>query len=388
MRNPATQSSVRINNQKLIIEYIVKNGSVSRAELAKNLNISKPTISTNVEGLLEQNILVELGEGNSSGGRKPTMLNFNYDHKMIIAIDLNRNAPLIALSNLSGEIIKSTSITIEVSDDKPLLIEKLTGAINNLMKSTNHPLNTIGAISIAIPGVIDEATGNIFANPQFALWTNLNLKAVLENIYHVPVILKNDISMAALGEKHYGVGKDCDDMMYVSIGLGVGAGLIINGKLFEGKRKAAGEIGYSRILGIASQQTLEEKISTENIKKTLLASIEEGQETTFKMEAKDSLIEALKQARNDSFVRNYLDDIYKTLSVAVANAALILDLEMIVIGGVLCEVEENMIDKIQNHMDEILPFKTKAALSDLKNMAGVYGLLVVAKNRIMEVIVE
>lgn len=388
MRNPATQSSVRINNQKLIIEYIVRNGSVSRAELSKNLNISKPTISTNVESLLEQDILLELGEGHSSGGRKPTMLNFNYDHKMIIAIDLNRNSPLIALSNVSGEIIQSTSITIEVTDDKPILIEKLTSAINSLMKNSNHALKTLGAISIAIPGVIDEATGNIFANPQFALWTNLNLKSVLENIYHIPVILKNDIAMAALGEKHYGVGQKVDDMMYVSIGLGVGAGLIINGKLFEGKRKAAGEIGYSRVLGIDHKETLEEKISTENIKKTLIQALDSGVETQLELSESTHLIEALKAANKDPFVENYLSDVYKTLSIAIANAALVLDLEMIIIGGVFSEVDEKMIDHIQSHLDEILPFKTKAALSDLKNMAGVYGLLVVAKNKIMEVMVE
>ena len=87
MRNPATQSMIRINNQELIIEYILEKGALSRARISKELNISKPTVSSNAEKLIEQNILKEIGEGESSGGRKPTLLDLNYDYRIIIAMN-------------------------------------------------------------------------------------------------------------------------------------------------------------------------------------------------------------------------------------------------------------------------------------------------------------
>lgn len=384
MRNPATQSTVRINNQKLIIEYIMKNGSASRAALAKALSISKPTISSNVEGLIDQAILKEVGEGSSSGGRKPTLVNFNYDHRIIIAVDLNRNEPLIALSNLSGEIKESVSLIVSVEDDKPVLIQKLTESINNLIRKGGYKLAALGAISIAIPGVINEDSGEIFANPQFNLWTNLNLKSILNDIYHVPVIMKNDISMAALGEKHYGIGKDYDDMIYISVGLGVGAGLIINGQLFEGKRKAAGEIGYSHLMGIQTKNNLEELVSTDTINSRLHCIKEEIPNSL--RHAERLPIESVKKAlqAKQPAVTGLIEEISALLGMAVANTALVLDLEMIIIGGVLSELGEPFMKMIEHKVAEIVPFETHVEQSRLMKMAGIYGLLVIAKKRIME----
>lgn len=388
MRNAATQSTIRINNQELIIEYILENGKTSRANLSKLLNISKPTISSNAEKLIEKNILIELGEGKSSGGRKPTLLDFNYEHKTIIAIDLNRNQPLLALSNLSGEILETVSIEVSVYDDKPILIQKLTTAVNDLVQLCGYKIDSLGAISIAIPGVIDEVTGEIFANPQFNLWTNLNLKQVLNNIYHVPVILKNDISMAALGEKHYGIGKFYDDLVYVSSGLGVGAGIILHGELFEGKRKAAGEIGYSRIDHGSGRKSLEDEISTLTIFKKIKKDIEEGQETLLnKLENKENMtINDIKDAldQGDEYICNYVKEIGSILGIVVMNTALILDLEIIIVGGVLSELGEPLNHAIRAVGENTLPFETIVRSSELKEMAGVYGLLVVAKKCIMK----
>lgn len=389
MRLAATQSTIRMNNQALIIEYIIENGQTSRAKLAKNLKISKPTISHNAEQLIEKGILFETGAGESSGGRKPTLLEFNYKHKTIIAIDLNRNKPIIALADLKGHILDQTSIIADVTDGKPILIQKLTTGINEIIYKNSFTLEHLGAITIAIPGVINEMTGEIFANPQFNLWTNLNLKKVLSEIYHLPIIMKNDISMAALGEKHFGAGKMYDDLIYVSVGLGVGAGLILHGELFEGKRKAAGEIGYSRVLGLNNETSLEDEISTLAIIKKIENAIDGGRETVLADLERIDLDEIKKAISiGDEYAIEVVKEVGQALGTAVANIAIMLDLEQIIIGGVLSDLGDLLIDSIKRVVNVSLPIDVEVDKSELGIKAGVKGLVVIAKDSILEGLVE
>ncbi len=391
MRNPATQSTIRINNQELIIEHILENGATSRANISKELNISKPTVSSNTEKLISQNILKEIGEGKSSGGRKPTLLDINYDYKIIIAIDLNRNEPLLALSNLSGDILDQESIEVSLTDGKTVLTKKLTESINHLINVNGYDLKQLGAISIAIPGVIDESTGEVFANPQFNLWTELNLIRILKSIYGVTVIMKNDISMAALGEKHYGMGKFYDDLVYVSSGLGIGAGIIIDGKLHEGKRKAAGEVGYSKIFGVKTNDNLEDRITTTAIIKRVKDDLKSGIKTNILDYCeKEISIKAINTSlkSGDEYICNLVVEIGTALGMIVSNIALILDLEIVILGGVLNELGDYFLKTVRDVVEKSLPFDTIVRKSELGKIAGVYGLLVIAKEAVMKGLVE
>lgn len=382
----ATQSSVRISNQELIIDYLIKNGETSRAKLAKDLSMSKPTVSLNAEKLIEKKLIIETGEGQSSGGRKPTLLNFNYDYKFLVAIDLNRNQPLIALSNLSGQLKYSTSLEMAVTERKPFLVQRLTTAINELMTSHGYDLALLGAISIAIPGVIDDVNDKIFANPQENLWTDLNLKKVLKEIYHVPVMMKNDISMAALGVKHHGVGRDYDDMLYVSVGHGIGGGILLKGELLEGKRNFAGEIGITKLSG---NDTLEEKIGSSAIVERIKHDVQSGQKTKLKLDKALTLGDirnAIKE--NDAYVTEVIRQAAVLLGRTVANIGIILDLEAIVIGGVLCEVGDVFIETIREEVGRIMPFDLKVYPSELGQEAGIYGLLVMGKSYLLNQLIE
>lgn len=390
MRNPAKPSSVRINNQRLMIEYLRAYGPQSRADLSKALAISKPSISTNVEGLLAKGILIEIGSGASSGGRIPTLIAFNSRYKCIMAIDLNRSKPLIALGNLDGEIVDSMAVDVALDDDKAMHIKKLTGAIDDLLGIQGYLLTDLGVISVAIPGVVDEDTGRVFAHNQFKTWTKLNLKDILQQAYKVDVVMKNDISMAALGECHHGCGIAYEDMAYVSVGLGVGAGLILRNQLFEGHRKAAGEIGYSRILG--HPHTIEDQVSIPKLWERIKSDLALGQETclqTWLMSAPLDMALLVRAAHEkDAYVLDLLESIGQVLGTAVANMALVLDLELIVIGGSISELGPYLMKHIIKTCDEILPFETHIKVSDLSSMAGLYGLVVLGEEIIVKGLVD
>jgi predicted NBD/HSP70 family sugar kinase len=304
-------------------------------------------------------------------------------------MDLNRNKPLIALSNLNKEILQVLKIDVNIHDEKPLIIEKMTTGMNALLKGQGFTVEELGVITIAIPGVIDEDTGKIFANPQFNLWSKLNLKSILSEIYGVPVLMKNDISMAALGEKYFGCGKSYKYMAYVSAGLGVGAGIILNNKLYEGPRKAAGEIGYMKLSN--QEGNLENQLSTLKIFNKIQKDIDDGLETVLsnKIKERSLSVEMINEGiqENDPYSKSLIESLARLMGSAVGNMALVLDLELIVMGGTLGELDGVFLDQIRATVDEMLPFSIEIVNSKLKSMAGIYGLIELGEGYIMKEIV-
>jgi len=373
MKLSVNQSSVKQTNQALIIDYIRQGGPTSRAGLAKALAMSKPAVSANVEDLLNREVLLERGAGQSSGGRIPTLIAFNKNYRHILTLDLNRNHPQICLVNLEGEILHKHEILVDQGDLKADLEEKIIRQVDDLLAL--EPDQCLGVITLALPGVIDEKTGQVFANPQFNHWKELNLKDLFESTYPVDVIMKNDIDMAALGEKHFGCGQTVEDLVYVSLGMGLGAGIILNNRLHEGKRKAAGEIGFSRIF--SQNDNLEDYLSLGAVYKRIEKDIQAGQKTLLESLEGQVSLETIKRAldQGDSYCQDLIEDMGKHLGTAIANMALLLDLDLIIIGGAIADLGPKFVEGIRGVVEEIVPFETNISLGDLGAMSGTYGLI-------------
>jgi len=278
-------------------------------------------------------------------------------------------------------------LEMKVTESKPFLIQRLTTSINELITSHQYKLESLGAISIAIPGVIDDINDKIFANPQDNLWTDLNLKKVLKEIYHVPVMMRNDVSMAALGEHHYGQGKSYDDLMFVSAGHGIGAGLIVNGDLLKGKRNFAGEIGFTRIGG---SKSLEETIGSSVLVEKIKQEVEAGHITKIDDTPHELTLSEIVKAINkkDEYLIGLIEEAGQLLGYAISNIAVVLDLETVILGGALCGLGDTFIGKIKETVNTTVPFELECQVSSLGQEAGIYGLLVVGKTYIMSQLIE
>ena len=244
-RTAGNQLMVKENNQQFIIDTLIKKGAASRAELAKNLKLSAPSVSNNIQQLLRQKILLEIGEGDSLGGRRPILLDFNYNYGYLISVDLSSHNLKIALANLKPEIIELRTIDISAEKNGKNILNIIVKNISDILAKNNLRTKQLLIIAFGFPGVINEATGDLIVHPLWLnVWDDINIREVIRQKFKVEVIIKNDINLAALGELRFGVGRDFRNLVYVSVDMGVGAGIIINNKLFEGARLAAGEIGY------------------------------------------------------------------------------------------------------------------------------------------------
>lgn len=238
------QHVVKKENKALVLETIKNHSPISRADIANLTGLNKGTVSSLVSELLEEQLINESGPGESSGGRRPVMLLFNQLAGYSIGIDLGVNYLLGVLTDLKGNIsheklIKFNNLSFEEIE------QKLFDVVDHLILHTpSCPYGVIG-IGIGVPGAVNKS-GKILLAPNLG-WKNVDLQAILQAKYDLPVIIENEANAGAYGEKKYGAGKESNHIIYVSVGIGIGVGIIFNGNLYRGNNGFSGELGHMTI---------------------------------------------------------------------------------------------------------------------------------------------
>lgn len=387
-------SLVRSINQRVIMEAIIKNKSASKAELSRMLDISKPAMSEIIKSLLDIGIVKECGPGDSAkgGGRKPLLLTFNSEYKYIISIDLNYKDPIFALGNLFGEILDKFSIKIAQSTSFEKRVEMVSNAVSILLNSKNISKNDLGVIAISSPGVIHEDTDEYISNTQFVGWSAPNLRNYLKEKFETPVIIKNDVNTAALGELHFGSAKDFNNIVYISCGLGIGAGLVVNSRLYEGSKCAAGEIAnfISRDkLALSPGYNLESEVSID----ALLKKVKENSPDKTRI-LLDELAENIDNyefehvveawMKQDEFITECINEIGSHLGCAISNIVSLLNCDLVVLGGEYTVFKKQLIPKINEIVKKHAFYPVTVVPSKLEKYSGIYGLFAIARNLIIE----
>ncbi|MED5047116.1 ROK family protein [Bacillus siamensis] len=240
----ADQAFVKKVNQKLLLKEILKNSPISRAKLSEMTGLNKSTVSSQVNTLMKENLVFEIGQGQSSGGRRPVMLVFNKKAGYSVGIDVGVDYINGILTDLEGTIVLDQHHHLECSSPaitKDILIEMIHHFIANMPQS---PYGLIG-IGICVPGLIDKNQKIVFT-PN-SNWRDIDLKSFIQEKFNVPVFIENEANAGAYGEKVFGAAKNHDNMIYASIGTGIGIGVIINNDLYRGVGGFSGEMGHMTI---------------------------------------------------------------------------------------------------------------------------------------------
>ncbi|WP_106532380.1 ROK family protein [Planomicrobium soli] len=235
---------VKEGNKSLVMEMIKNESPISRAAVASQTGLNKGTVSSLVADLMDDHLIYESGPGVSSGGRRPVMLLFNGSAGHSIGIDLGVNYLLGILTDLEGNIIEKKELNFKNHSYEE--IEKKLFEVIDLLTSIAPPSpHGIIGIGVGVPGIVDT-NGSILLAPNLN-WKNVNLKTVIETKYRLPVIIENEANAGAYGEKQFGVGQESENIIYVSAGIGIGVGLILNGSLYKGANGFSGELGHMTI---------------------------------------------------------------------------------------------------------------------------------------------
>lgn len=243
--NTFNQQSIKQFNTNKILKILQNNITISRSDIAKTSNLNKATVSSIIRDLIKEDLVFDLGPGDSNGGRKPNLLKFNPNKKYVIGIDIGVNNIHCIVMNLAFTEIWSKQIYPADHHLNSIKIE-IDNLLKNFFKSTDVKYSDIIKIGVAVPGTISQK-GEIIHAPNLN-WKNIILENELSDIANqIPIEVYNEANAGALGEKINYKNSNIEHLVYVSIGIGIGTGIIINGKLYEGSYGLAGEFGHNVI---------------------------------------------------------------------------------------------------------------------------------------------
>jgi glucokinase-like ROK family protein len=372
-------------NKSAVLELIREQGPMSRSEVARRLRLSPATITRIVNVLLDHGLVVEGGAVHSRYGRRPVLLEFNPRASLIIGVYVHQNM-IGALSDLSGGILERRSVPAVPGEAGVLRLISLIRDLLEVSRCVGPPVRGIG---VGAPSIVEFEKGTVVWAPTLG-WRDLVLKARLEEVLGLPVFVENEVNLIALGESWRGAGRGVQNLICISLGAGIGAGIVLNKQLYRGSHDAAGEVGYlipnQSYLGQTYNQygCLESLAGSTGIVERASARLVQGEPSVLRERigldlAQLTVERVLSAARQgDPLALSVLNETLDYLSIAVASLVCILDPDRIVISGDLAEFGDLFIEPIRSRLQGALPQMPEIILSDLQVDAAVLGALAIA----------
>ncbi len=221
----------------------------SRADIARATGLARSTVSQRVETLLEMNLLTEEEESSSSGGRPPTRLRFNEKGGVVLAADLGATHASIGITDLGGTVLALESSEKRIAEGPDALLTWVRHRFVELLRDGGHDLSEVRGIGIGVPGPVEFARGRTMNPPIMPGWHGVSISGEFSADYPgVPVLVDNDVNIMAIGEFWSQWRNSIQDLLFVKVATGIGAGLITNGHIYRGAQGAAGDIGHVQVV--------------------------------------------------------------------------------------------------------------------------------------------
>lgn len=239
---------IRAINKQRVLRLIRSAGTISRADLAEQTGLTRPTVSAVVAELLEEGWVEEIGTGESSGGRPPILLRFNPQARWVIGAELGAGHVRAVLADLAGSVARRVKYRV-ASTDPMVEVRSVERAVRELLADlpeTRLPIPVAG-LGLGVTGLVDRRTGLWRYSPHFQVH-DLPVVELLEHRLILPVWIENDARAMAWGERSFGAARGVDNLCYIRVGVGIGAGIIIGGELYGGAHEGAGEIGHTIVV--------------------------------------------------------------------------------------------------------------------------------------------
>jgi len=234
------------NTPGALLKLIRQGEAATRAELVDLTGLARSTVSQRIDDLLANHLLIEVGEAPSTGGRPPTLLEFNRDAGVVLVADLGATHSRLAVSNLMAEPLAETAVERDIADGPEAMLNWVEEEFRSLLDRAGRTVETVMGIGIGLPGPVEFASGQAVLPPIMPGWDRYDVRGRLEASFGAPTLVDNDVNIMALGE-WWALDDPVDDFVFVKVGTGIGSGLILGGTLQRGGDGAAGDIGHIQV---------------------------------------------------------------------------------------------------------------------------------------------
>ncbi|WP_205754442.1 ROK family transcriptional regulator [Arthrobacter sp. CAU 1506] len=218
----------------------------TRAELAQLTGLARSTVTARVDALMRVGLIAPVGGATSTGGRPPSLFALNPAARLVVGADLGATHALVVVADLSGTVLAEERAELSIASGPDSVLGWLCEAVARLLKEAGRSAADLGAIGIGLPGPVEHDTGRPINPPIMPGWDRVDVPALVQQHFDVPVLVDNDVNIMALGEQAT-AWPDTADLMLIKVATGIGAGIISSGQLQRGAQGTAGDLGHVRV---------------------------------------------------------------------------------------------------------------------------------------------
>ena len=375
----ATPPLLKRLNEEAVLDTIRAGAPISRAEIARRAGISKPTVSLALRALLEAGIVREAPSGPAGPTYGATYFEPVAEASLVLGVDLGARFLRGALTDLAGTVRARQDVELAGADADTALdaIARLRDA---LVGAAGLSSDLIDEVVVGVPGVVEPATGVVRLATNIAGLDGRAYGAELEERLGTRVTLENDVNLAALGERRQGVARGVEDFMFLSIGTGLGAGLVLRGELQRGRNGAAGELDYVAA-GIeheidpcaAALASYAARVAARDGDSTSLAPPYDAR----------SVFAAARMG--DRLARDVVREEARRIALHIAPIAAVADVELVVLGGGIGTNSELLSD-VRRLIDVWLPYPPRVEISSLGENAVLMGAVAIGLHSALDAV--
>ncbi|MGI8781818.1 MAG: ROK family protein [Solirubrobacteraceae bacterium] len=363
-------ASLRRLNRRRVINALRQHGMISRAGIARRTGLSRSTVSSLVSELQSDGLVVERAEPGAAhgehGGRPPILLSFDASAGAALGIDFGHSHVRVAVSDLSSSILAERAVPMDTDHAADEGLDVAVDLVDEVLAEAGVERSRVIGAGLGLPGPVDQSDGVIGSSAILPGWVGVAAGEEMRRRLDIPVSVDNDANLGALAELSHGAGRGASDLVYLKVASGIGAGLILGGRLYRGWGGMAGELGHvlvdpeGAICRCGNRGCLETAASTGALLDLLRRS--HGDLTVAGM---------LTLARDGALgCRRVIADAGRVVGSAAAMLFNVLNPQRLVVGGDLADAGDLLLDGVRSSVRlSALPAAADAALV----VAGVLG---------------
>lgn len=383
--------------KKRIIQYLIMSGNSSIADICKEVELSVPTVTKLVMELLDAGYLLDSGKQETNGGRKPNMYGLNPESGYFVGVDVQQKRVMFALVDFNGKIIDS-DMSVYKLENTSVALDELCHIINSYIEKLPVRKDKILEIGVNVPGRVNSVSGYSYT---FFYFNELPLAQLLEDRIGIPVNLENDSRAMCYGEYMAGSIKGEKNVLFINVNWGLGAGIIMDGKLYYGKSGFSGEFGHMSVFDnelicqCGKKGCLETEASGYAIRRLLQERYQQGSTTILAEKLKENgditlreFVEAV--LKEDVLAIEIVEQVGTCLGRGLAGLINVFNPEVVIIGGPLSLTQDYLRlpvkSAIRKYSLNLVNQDTELVLSKLGEKAGLVGACLLARAKLLGMI--
>lgn len=356
-----TQSVKNINKHTIIDLIRFTPGGISRVELARQMNLTRAAITSIINDLQAAGLVREV-ENQLTGGRKPIVLEINPELGYVVGIDMGSTHVSLILADFSAREIQELHMPFNINLGPRVCLDQVDTYLRDMLQKAGLTLADIKAVGAGVPGPIVAEAGMVSGPPIMPGWDGFPIRDTLQGRWGCPVTLNNDAELGALGEWAYGAGRGERDLAYIKVGIGIGAGLLLDGQIYGGITGSAGEIGHVTInengpeCQCGNRGCLEAMAGGQAIANRAIEAVRKGQRTllTEKLPVESITHQDVIAAarRGDLLSQQIVAEAGSHLGTAIASLVNLFNPSMVVIGGGVAQIGDLLLEPIRRAVQQ------------------------------------